>query len=115
MKDLNIKLYKMEVIKGKENVANQLLDFLNNNKDESIETLENEGVFLESYFTAIENDIMIIYCCIVADDIEYANNVASNSNNELDKEYFEYVKQCISQTTGDIIDCLMYIENLKNF
>ncbi|MGL6197664.1 MAG: DUF6176 family protein [Lachnospiraceae bacterium] len=114
MKHLDIKLYKMEVIKGKEDVAREWLNFLKNSKEEAVQTLKNEKVYLESYFMAEEDGTMFVYCFMAADNIDKANQIASTSNNKLDEQHFKYGAECISQTSGDIMDCFLYIENLEN-
>lgn len=114
MKKLDIKLYRMEVVKGKESVAREWLDFLKSNKEDVAQTLKNEKVYLESYFVAEEGGVMFIYCFMAADDIGKAVQIARASGNELDKRHFEYAAECISQTSGDIMDCFLLLENLDS-
>ena len=42
MKQMDIKLYKLKVVKGKEKTAKEWLAFLEANKDEGTETLKND-------------------------------------------------------------------------
>lgn len=114
MKKLDVKLYKMVVNKGKEEVAKKWLSFLKSNAENAVEGLENGKVYLESYFTTTEGDTMIVYCFMAADNIDYANGVARKSESELDKQHFAYGAECISQTEGEILDCFLYIENIKS-
>ncbi|MEY8354019.1 DUF6176 family protein [Lachnospiraceae bacterium 54-53] len=110
---MDIKLYKLEVIKGKEETANEWLAFLEANKDEGAETLKNEQAYFEAYFSAVENGVMYIYMFFAAKDVSYSNSIASNSKNELDIKHFEYMHSCIDLTAGDIMDCAFYLDNLE--
>jgi hypothetical protein len=109
---IDIKLYKLKVIAGEENTAKEWLDFLNRNREAGINTLQNEKIYLESYFSSIEGDTMYIYMYVAGENIDYANNVALKSENELDLKHFDYMKKCI--VSGDTMDCLCYMDNLPN-
>ena len=111
---LDIKMYKVKVIEGKEDMAKEWLDFLNKNRDEGIKTLQNEKVYLESYFFSMEGDIMYVYLYIAANDINYANNVAQNSKNEIDLKHFDYMNKCLDQMSGIVMECSCYVDNLSH-
>ena len=113
MKQMDIKLYKLKVVKGKEKTAKEWLAFLEAHKVEGTETLKNELAYFEAYFTAVENGIMYIYMFFAAKDVSYSNTIAGNSKNELDIKHFEYMRSCIDLTAGDIMDCAFYLDNLE--
>jgi hypothetical protein len=112
--EIDIRMYKVKVINGKENIAKEWMDFLNKNKGEGIKTLQNEKVYLESYFLSIEGEAMYIYLYMAADNIDYANTVAQKSENKLDLKHFDYMKKCLDQTAGVMMECSCYIDNLPN-
>lgn len=88
-------LFKAKVKAGKEAVAREWIDFLTANKEKSEETLKNEREHLEVYFMSEEDGISYIYMFVLADDLQYANQVAAQSGNPLDKKHFEYMAECI--------------------
>ncbi len=115
MKKLDIKLYKMEVIKGKEELAKEWLQFLKDNSAAGVETLKNERIYLETYFTAVENGTMCVYLFIAGDNIAHANSTALESSNELDLKHFAYMKNCIDLAAGDIMDVFCYMNNISDY
>lgn len=88
-------LFKAKVKAGKEAVAREWIDFLMANKEKGEETLKNEREHLEVYFMSEEGGISYIYIFVLADDLQYANQVAAQSGNPLDKKHFEYIAECI--------------------
>ncbi len=115
MKPLDIKLYKISIIKGKEEIAEEWMQFLKENTQEGIKTLKNEKVYLESYFKAMENDTMYLYLFLAAENIERANAIAGESENELDKKHFEYMKACVELTSSTVLDAVCYMNNLEDY
>ncbi len=113
MRQMDIKLYKLKVIKGKEETAKEWLAFLEANKDGGVETLKNELAYFEAYFSAIEDGIMYVYMFFAAKDVNYSNTIAGESKNELDIKHFEYMRSCLDLTGGDIMDCAFYLDNLE--
>ena len=113
-KDMDIKLYKFEVIQGKEPVAEEWLDFLNGKKQEGEELLKGEHAYLEAYFKAVENGTMYVYMFFSSENADFSNNTALNHGSELDKKHFEYMRACIDLTKGDIMDCLFYLNNIED-
>jgi hypothetical protein len=107
-------LYKVKVTDGKEDTAKEWLDFLNKNRNEGRETLQNEKVYLESYFLSKEGGATYVYLYMAADNIDYANNTALKSGNALDQKHFDYMKKCLDQTSGVIMECSCYMDNLSN-
>ncbi len=92
---LNAVLYKAKIKAGKEAVAREWIDFLTANKEKGEETLKNEREHLEVYFMSEESGISYIYMFVLADNLEYANQVAAQSGSPLDKKHFEYMAECI--------------------
>lgn len=88
-------LYKAKVKAGKEAVAREWIDFLTANKEQGETTLKNEREHLEVYFMSKEAGISYIYMFVLADNLEYANQVAAKSENPLDKKHFKYMAKCI--------------------
>ena len=88
-------LLKAKVKAGKEAVAREWIDFLTANKEKGEETLKNEREHFEVYFMSKEDGISYVYMFVLADDLQYANQVAATSGNPLDKKHFEYMAACI--------------------
>ena len=111
---MDIKLYKLEVIKGKENIATEWLEFLEKNKDTGTKMLKDEKAYLEAYFSAVENETMYVYMFFAAHDVNFSNETAWKSENSLDQKHFAYMQDCIDLQSGDIMDCLFYMDNLED-
>ncbi len=111
---MDVNLYRLEVIQGKESIAEEWLSFLNDNKEQSLKTLENEEVYFESYFKEIIDGRMIIYLFIMCKSLEFANQVAINSTNELDIKHFAYMKECIDLQQGNIMSADIMLDNRKH-
>lgn len=92
---MEITLWKAKVKEGKEKFAKQWLEFLKENKEEGNKTLKEEKEYLEIYFTNLEDGIMYIYMFIIAENLQFAATVATESENELNKRHFEYMADCI--------------------
>lgn len=84
-------LWKAKVKQGQESLAREWIEFLQTNKEGGEETLKNEREHLEIYFINGENGAMYLYLFVLAEDLEYANKVASASENPLDAKHFEYM------------------------
>ena len=114
MNKMEIKLYKLEVIRGKEDVAKEWLAFLNSNKEAGAKLLKGEKAYLEAYFESVENEVTYVYMFFAAHDVDFSNTTAGDSESELDKKHFAYMRECIDLTAGDIMDCLFYMDNLED-
>ncbi len=66
---MDVNLYRLEVIQGKESIAEEWLTFLQDNKEQALKTLENEEVYFESYFKEIIDDKMFIYVFIMCKNV----------------------------------------------
>ena len=113
-KKMDIKLYKFEVIKGKEKIAEEWLKYLSSNIELGEILLKDERAYLEAYFKAVEADTMYIYMFFSGEDIEFSNDKAVNHGSESDQKHFEYMKECIDLTKGAIMDCLFYLNNIED-
>ena len=97
---MDIALWRIRIKAGKEALAREWLEFLKANQEEGNQTLKNEKEHLELYFTNVENGAMYAYMCVVAEDLEYAAQVANSSGNPLDAEHMAYMTACV-----DFEDC----------
>lgn len=113
MAALDSKLYRIKIIPGQEEVAKEWLTFLKENQTAALETLRNEHVYLETYFTATEPDGMYVYLFMAARSIEEANQIAAKSTNPLDLKHFDYGKRCVERTAGAIMDAFCVLDNLE--
>ena len=111
---MNSTLYRLEVIKGKEGIAEEWLSFLKANKEKAMITLEKEKVYFETYFKEVIEDQMYIYLFIMCENLDFANSTAFESTNELDIKHFEYMKLCINLKRGKIMESEFLIDNLKD-
>lgn len=112
MKNFEVVLYKMSVYAGKEDIAKEWLDFLNTNKERGSEILVSEKAYYEAYFTSVENDVMYIYMTFASDNIEFSNQTAFASENEVDKKHFEYMIACIDREKSLIIPATLQLNRI---
>ena len=111
---MDVQIYRLKVIKGKEQVADEWLAFLEANKESAEKTLENEKVYFEAYFKETIDDQMYICLLMMCEDHEFANSTALNSSNELDKKHFQYMGDCIERAGSTILNSIVFMDNLKD-
>ena len=111
---MDVQLYKLKVVNGKESIAEEWLAYLKANKEKAEKTLENEKVYFEAYFKEMTENQMYIYLFLMCEDHEFANKIAFNSSNELDKKHFEYMKACIDLSEDSILNSEVFMDNLKD-
>lgn len=111
---MEVVLYRLEVLKGKESIAEEWLSFLRDNEEKGIKTLEKENVYFEAYFKEEVGGQMYIYLFIMCKDLKKANNTALESQNELDVKHFEYMKECINIKKGNIMNSELFLDNIKS-
>ncbi len=111
---MDVQIYKLKVIQGKESIAEEWLTFLADNKREAEKILGSEKVYFEAYFKEIVNDQMYIYLLMMCEDHEFANKIALNSTHELDKKHFKYMGDCIDREGSIILNSLVSMDNLKD-
>ncbi len=97
-------LWKAKVKTGKESLAREWVSFLKKNKEEGEKTLANEKEYLEIYFISEEKGVTYLYMFVMAEDLEYANKVASESKNPMDAKHFEYMSLCLDEKDWIRID-----------
>lgn len=113
-KKLDNKLYKFEIIKGREDVAEEWLRFLNDNRETGERLLKEEKAYLEAYFKAVENGVAYLYMFFSAEDVNFSNDKALNHGSDADKKHFEYMKACVDFSKGAVMDCLFYLNNVED-
>ena len=113
-KKMDIKLYKLEVLPGKEDVAEEWLNFLSSDIPLGEELLKGEKAYLEAYFKAVEAGVTYIYMFFSSADVSFSNDKAMNHGSAYDQKHFEYMHACIDLTKGAIMDCLFYLNNLED-
>ena len=111
---MDVQLYRLRVIKGKEAIAEEWLAFLKANKEGAEKLLENEKVYFEAYFKETTENQMFIYLFMMSKDHEFANNTAFSSSHELDKKHFEYIKACIDRSESNTMNAEVFMDNLKD-
>lgn len=111
---MDVQIYRLKVIRGKESVAEEWLSFLEANKEAAKKLLANEKVYFEAYFKEIVDDQMYICLLMICEDHEYANSTALNSSNELDKKHFQYMGACIDKEGSTILNSIVFMDNLKD-
>lgn len=113
MKSMEVVLYKMPILEGKEDIAKEWLDFLESNKEVASEMLIKEKAYYEAYFLAVENNTTYVYMTFASDNVEFANQTAWNSENELDKKHFAYMKSCIDIENSATIPATLEFNTFK--
>ena len=109
-----IKLYKFEVIKGREAIAEEWLNFLSSHIAIGEELLKGERVFLEAYFKAVETETTYVYMFFSGEDVGFSHNKALNFGSEYDKKHFDDRSASIDLTKGDIMDGLFYLNHFED-
>lgn len=115
MKGFEVYLYKSYITRGKEDVANEWINFLNTNSAKGLETLKNEKVYLENYFLSEEDGQMVVYIYIAAEDIRKANETALSSENEIDLKHFAYMRECVEKGRSIRMDSVVCFNNLGDY
>lgn len=106
-------LYKFEILKDKEDVAWEWLEFLKNNKENATASLKDEDGYYEGYFVSEEDDILYVYMHMICEDVEKAKEIAYSSNSDFDKKHFGYLKECVDLTKGKILTSVVDFVNFK--
>jgi hypothetical protein len=97
METKEVKLIKLKLLKGKENLFQEWMDFLNKSehRTELAEGLNEEKVKAESIFRLEENGETFVYWYMAMEDLDYAMKVATASKRPTDIQHFRYFAQCI--------------------
>lgn len=93
----DIKLIKLKVIKGKEEVFQEWMDFLNKegHRQEIEEGIREEKVKVESVFSTEEDGETYVYWYMAMDDFDYAMKIATASKRKTDIRHFQFFAECI--------------------
>lgn len=100
---MDIMLCKARVKPGKEGLAKEWIAFLLANQEEGEKTLKNEKEHLEIYFMQKEQEDTYLYFFVLAEDLEYASQVAQSSGSPLDAKHFEYMAACVDPENYSIM------------
>ncbi len=111
---MDVQLYKFEVIKGKEDIAEEWLKFLSDHKEAGLKTLEKERVYFERYFVEKTDDTMYIYIFMMSEDAKYGQEVYINSTDEVDVKTKDYVNSCINVDNMKAINADLFFDNISS-
>ncbi|HGF7815810.1 MULTISPECIES: DUF6176 family protein [Bacilli] len=89
---MNIELTKFKVKKGKTDVVEEWLNFLNKNMKDVLITLENEKMYVESIFKEKINEDEYLYWFSVQGE---GGQEVETSEHWIDKKHLEYWNECI--------------------
>ncbi len=92
---MNIELCKFRVKKGKEKKAREWMEFLRNNRDAIILTLDDEKMYVESIFEEEDGEYLFLYWYSVQGD---GGHAVEQSNHEVDLVHISYWKECIDES-----------------
>jgi hypothetical protein len=91
---LNVELSKFKVKKGKTEVVDEWMNFLNEHMEQVLLTLKDEKMFVESIFREKDDENEYLYWFSVQG--EGGKNV-EESQHEIDKKHLEYWYECIDE------------------
>lgn len=57
---------------------------------------------------------MYVYMFFACEDVNFSNDKAINQGSGLDEQHFAYMMECIDLSRGDIMDCLLYLDNMED-
>lgn len=57
---------------------------------------------------------MYVYMFFACEDVNFSNDKAINQGSGLDEQHFAYMRECIYLSRGDIMDCLLYLDNMED-
>ncbi|MBG9980932.1 hypothetical protein HZY91_07325 [Facklamia sp. DSM 111018] len=97
MKDYKVELNRFRVKKGKSAKVDEWLKFLNENMQDTLLTLENEKMYVETIFREILNGEEYLYWYSVqgVGGIE-----VTDSTSYIDIKHLEYWEECIDESYG---------------
>lgn len=61
-----------------------------------------------------EGGNMYVYMFFACEDVNFSNDKAINQGSGLDEQHFAYMRECIDFSRGDIMDCLLYLDNMED-
>ncbi|MBP2058416.1 ABC-type Fe3+-hydroxamate transport system substrate-binding protein [Lactobacillus colini] len=93
---VQVELTRFRIKKGKEKLAQEWMDFLNSHLDETIATMANEKMYVESVFKEESSDG---YTYFYWYSVQGKNGTAvEDSNNYIDQKHLEYWDKCIDES-----------------
>ncbi|MCL6218957.1 DUF6176 family protein [Zunongwangia pacifica] len=104
------KLFKYRILPEKVEQLHQWMQTLNSRKEELLQTIENEKVYIENIFFSEEEGFQWLYFYMLADDIEFALEQYVKGIFEIDRIHLGFAKECIdfSYTAPDFKE-MVYI------
>ncbi len=92
---LKVELSRFRVKKGKEKVVDEWLAFLNDNMEDTLLTLENEKMYVESiHRESIDGYDYLYWYCVQGE----GGSDVHESRSYIDIKHLEYWKECIDNT-----------------
>lgn len=89
---LNVELTRFKVKDGKSKTVDEWLDFLNDNMQNVLLTLEREQMYVETIFRETLNGTEYLYWYSIQGEDE---EPVETSENAIDKQHLKYWKECI--------------------
>lgn len=112
---MNIELTRFKVKAGKSEIVDEWLNFLNDNLNEVLITLESEKMFVETIFRElIEGDEYLYWYSVQGKGGEGVEQ----STHWVDKKHLEYWNECIDRTYQPIdlkTEVVMIPEKIRKF
>ena len=92
---MKIELSRFKIKKGKEDLADEWMEILNDRIDETVETMGREKIFIEAIFEEkINGEKYFSWFSIQNKNGE----MCDTSEHEIDKVHIKYWKECIDDT-----------------
>lgn len=110
---MNIELTRFKVKKGKSKVVDEWLAFLKDNMDETLITLEQEKMYVETIFREVLNGEEYLYWYSIQGE---AGTEVEESDHWIDKKHLEYWRECIDKEFEPVdlkTEVVMIPENIK--
>ncbi|MEG0254682.1 MAG: DUF6176 family protein [Vagococcus sp.] len=89
---LNVELSRFKVKEGKSLIVDEWLAFLNDNMAETLLTLENEKMYVETIFREVFEGVEYLYWYSIQGE---GTQKVEESEHWIDKKHLEYWKECI--------------------
>ena len=89
---IKVELYRFKVKEGKSKVVDEWLSFLNENMEDTLLTLEDEKMYVESIHREIIDGIEYLYWYMIQGE---GGKSVYESKSYIDIKHLEYWKECI--------------------
>lgn len=107
---MKVELTKFKVQKGKSKIVDEWLLFLNENMKETLVTLEQEKMYIETIFREVNQGEEYLYWYSVQGE---GGQAVEESENWIDKKHLAYWEECIDKTFTPI-DLEMQVSMIPN-